>query len=98
MSYNVHLKPWNTPKPNAVAGQGHIETPSQVENIVWQTRAAPPTEYEAWLADALEVAFDAGIEDLDGIVAKLNELGVRTQDGQAWTVDAFTAEMARLGY
>jgi hypothetical protein len=98
MSHNVNLKPWNKPKPNAVAGKGNIEIPSQVKNIVWQTRAAPPTEYETRLADALEVAFDAGIDDLDGIVAKLNELGVQTQDGQAWTVDAFTAEVARLGY
>jgi hypothetical protein len=98
MSYNVHLKPWNRPKPNAVAGQGRIENPSQVENIVWQTRPAPPTDYETRLADALVDAFDAGIEDLEGIVTRLNEQGVRTQDGRAWTVDAFTAEMARLGY
>lgn len=98
MSYNIHLKPWNRPTPNAVAGQGRIEIPSQVENIVWQTRPAPPTDYETRLADALELAFDDGIEDLDGLVARLNDLGVRTQDGQAWTVDAFTAEMARLGY
>ncbi len=98
MTHNVHLKPWNKPKPNEVAGKGNIEVPGQVENIVWQTRAAPPTEYETRLGDALEVAFDEGIEDLDGLVAKLNEIGVQTQDGQAWTVDAFTAEMARLGY
>ena len=51
MSYNVHLKPWNKPTPNAVAGKGNIEIPSQVENIVWQTRAVPPTEYETRLAN-----------------------------------------------
>jgi len=95
--YNPKLKPWQKPAPNKVAGEGQIEKPDQVENIVWQTRAAPPTDYENQLGDALVAAFDGGIEDIEPLVTKLNELGVRAPDGRNWTVESFEAEMARLG-
>ena len=68
-----------------------------VENFVWQTREAAPTEYENALGDALEGIFSEGLEELAEIVGRLNEIGLRTQDGENWTEDAFEAEMKRLG-
>lgn len=55
------------------------------------------TSYEHALADELEAIFGRGIHDLDGLVAALNETGVRPPDGTAWTTESFTAEIARLG-
>ena len=98
MDYNPKLKPWNKPEPNKVAGKGVIENPDQVENIVWQTRSASPSDYENQLGDALVAAFDQGIEDLEPLVTKLNDLGTRAPDGQLWSVASFEAEMTRLGY
>lgn len=97
MNYNPHLKPWLRPAPNEVGGKGRVERPDAAENIVWQTRWAPPTEYENRLGDALEVCFGEGIEELDGLVARLNEMGVLAPDGSPWTSASFEREMARLG-
>lgn len=98
MDHNPHLKSWTAPTPNKVAGKGRIEIPGEVENIVWQTRASAPSDYENALGDAIETAFGEGHYDLEPLVARINELGVRTPDGTLWTQDRFTAEMARLGY
>jgi hypothetical protein len=98
MDSNPHLKPWSKPQPNTVAGKGAIENPGQTDNIVWQTRPAAPNAYEISLADGLEAVFSQGAQALDEVVAKLNEIGVRSPEGTAWTVDRFEAEMARLGY
>ena len=46
MDHNPHLKSRSLPEPNQVAGKGQIEKPCEVENIIHQTRPAPPTEYE----------------------------------------------------
>lgn len=97
MDFNPELKPWRAPRPSQEAGKGLIEKPGQARNLVWQTRSAVPTAYENQLADALEAAFESGAESLDAVVGKLNELGVRTPDGDAWTSARFAAEMARLG-
>ncbi len=96
MDYNPYLKPWQPPQPNRDAGKGEIERPGGFANIVWQTRSAPPTEYENRLGDALEQVFAAGIETLPELVAKLNDLGMRSSNGSPWTIETFTAEMARL--
>lgn len=98
MDHNQNLKPWDSPKPDESTGKGTIEVPGQTGNIVWQTRSSVPTEYETSLASALETVFGSGIEDLDGVVAKLNELGARAPEGEPWTVERFEAEMARLGF
>ena len=98
MDHNPHLKSWAVPAPNKVAGKGRIEIPDDAENIVWQTRAAAPSDYENALGDAIETAFGEGHYELEPLVARINELGVRTPDGALWTQDSFTAEMARLGY
>ncbi len=97
MDHNPALKPWQTSAPNNVAGQGHIETPGQAINLVWQNRAAPPTPYENDLGDALEAVFEAGAQSLDEVVAGLNARGFRTPDGQAWTPESFERDLARLG-
>ena len=97
MDHNPHLKPWIRPKPEDAAGKGAIERPDAVVNIVWQTRAAPPSEYENRLGDALVECFGAGIEELDALVARLNAMGVQAPDGTPWTAASFEREMARLG-
>jgi hypothetical protein len=97
MDHNPLLKPWIRPKPEDAAGKGSIERPDAVVNFVWQTRAAPPSEYENRLGDALVECFGAGIETIDALVARLNEIGVQAPDGAPWTPASFEREMARLG-
>ena len=97
MDFNPHLKPWHTPAPNNVAGKGKIEAPGQAANVVWQTRAVAPSDYENALGDALEVVFENGAETPEQVVDGLNQQRMRAPDGQAWTVAHFEAEMARLG-
>lgn len=97
MDHNPLLKPWIRPKPEDSAGKGSIERPDAVVNLVWQTRPAPPSEYEIRLGDALVECFGAGIEDLDALVARLNAMGVQAPDGAKWTAASFEREMARLG-
>ena len=74
-----------------------IERPGARRNIVWQTRAAPPTDYENMLADALVSCFEAGMEDEDSLIRRLNEMGIRTPDGEEWTTARFESVMAVLG-
>jgi hypothetical protein len=97
MDHNPLLKPWLRPRPDEAGGKGWIEPPGEVANIEWQTRAAPPTEYENQLGDALVACFGAGVVEVSALVARLNEMGVRAPDGTAWTVASFEREMARLG-
>ncbi len=95
--HNPFLKPWQRPAPNAVAGKGSIEIPSDVRNMIWQTRPAAPTAYENRLGDALVEVFAGGAAELADVVAGLNRIGMHAPDGQAWTEASFSAEMARLG-
>jgi hypothetical protein len=74
--------------------RGSIE---RFENLCWQTRAAPPTEYENALGDALERIFAKGVESLPELVHQLNQDGSRDPAGQPWTEASFQAEMRRLG-
>jgi hypothetical protein len=78
----------------ARGGRGSIE---QAQNLEWQTRAAPPTEFENRLADALEQVFAAGADTLAAVVARLNEMQVRDASGARWSEASFEAEMRRLG-
>jgi hypothetical protein len=77
--------------------KGSVEKVSEIRNMVWQNRAAPPTPYENQLGDLLEQVFVAGIEELPAVVAKLNELGGHAPDGSAWTEASFQACMRELG-
>ena len=62
-----------------------------------QAQTAPPTDYENALGDALEAAFADGIDQLEPLVARLNDRGVRAPNGEAWTPDLFETEIKRLG-
>ena len=66
-------------------------------NETHQNRTAPPTAYESLLGDSIERAFAAGIHDLEGLVAFLNEGGPAGPNGQPWTTASYQQEMARLG-
>ena len=79
------------------AARGRVEKPADAANTVWQTRLAPPTDYENALADALEQVFAAGAETLAEVLEKLHALGSRGPDGAAWTAASFEKEMQRLG-
>lgn len=61
-----------------------------------QARRRPPTDYENLLGDAIEAAFTAGAWELPALVARLNEDGIRTPDGQPWTEERFRQVMAHL--
>jgi len=67
------------------------------ENIVWQTRLHPQTDFERRLADALEGAFIDGVTELDALIARLNADGMRDEENRAWTEESFCAVMAKLG-
>lgn len=62
-----------------------------------QSLPREPTSYEHALADELEAIFGRGVYDLPGLVAALNETGVRPPDGADWTTGSFTTEIERLG-
>jgi hypothetical protein len=97
MDCNPYLKAWLERRPDAEPGKGEIERPAGIRNLVWQTRQAPPTEYENRLGDALEKVFEAGSLTLPEVVADLNALGVHAPDGRPWTPESFQAEIKRLG-
>jgi len=95
--YNIALKQWLEKSAGNKGDESSIERPDAVQNVRWQTRAAAPSEYENRLGDTLQEIFAEGIYELPGIVAALNERGVRSASGMGWTEDSFAAEMARLG-
>lgn len=84
MDYNPFLKPARS----AEAAKGSIES---LDNMVWQTRAAPPTEFENALCALLERIFESGATELPEIVAQLKQSALRPPHGGEWTEDAFLA-------
>lgn len=72
-------------------------TNATLYNETHQSRSAPPTAYESLLGDAIERAYAQGIHDLPGLIAALNATGPAGPNGEAWTPDSYTREMARLG-
>ena len=62
-----------------------------------QAQRRTPSDYENLLADAIEAAFAAGVGELDALVARLNEDGIRTPEGEAWTASSFEEALKRLG-
>jgi hypothetical protein len=95
--WNVFLKPWRDIAPSNQGGVGAIESYETIRNIEWQSRSAPPTEYENHLADALERILGDGNHDLPDIISKLNEMRVYAPTGRAWSEETFCAELQRLG-
>ena len=67
------------------------------KNIVWQTRTHEQTAFERRLSTAMEKAFADGITELDDLVERLNQDGVRDEQNRSWTTDSFRAVMAELG-
>ena len=97
MNHNPYLKPWQSVQSAATAGQGYIEKPTDCDNIVWQTRSAPPSDFESQLAHTLTTLFTEGAESLSDIVAGLNQAGVKTPAGQLWTEETFRTAIKHLG-
>jgi hypothetical protein len=89
--------PGLTPDRNDKGSEAGIEHPDRVENIAWQTRAAPPTAAEDAFADALQAIFAEDIFDLAKIVERLNDLVPPPAGAARWTEAAVRAELARLG-
>jgi hypothetical protein len=90
--------PWLGPHSTGnKGGEATLERPGEARNLVWQSRAAPPTESENRLADALQRIFAEAIYDLPGIVARLNQAGPAGPGGALWTEASLVAELARLG-
>ena len=67
------------------------------KNIVWQTRSHEQTAFERRLSTAMEKAFADGVTELDDLVERLNQDGVRDEQNRSWTSDSFRAVMAELG-
>ena len=95
--HNVALQEWIAGTAGTKGDANSIERADKVQNVRWQTRPAPLTEYENALADSLQAIFGEEIYDLAAIVRRLNERGPKPPTGAAWTEELFTAEMARLG-
>ena len=65
---------------------------------IWQQRKGrTPSDQENSLSEALDSIFEQGIEDLDSVVERLNELGVESPDDAPWTTRSFQDEIAKLG-
>lgn len=94
--YNPRLQAWRKHVAARNAGAGQIERPGHFDNIVWQSRARLPNDYELALAAALEAVFATGATELEQIVAELNAAGMLDQRGQPWTAASFRSEMTAL--
>ena len=101
VEWNAELRRWGRStgrRPGGYRADKEKIGPSDLrENIVWQARSRPPTEYENALGDALEEILGDGVHDLAGIVARLNDMGFRAFDGAAWTEEKFEEEIKHLG-
>ena len=95
--YNAALKRARSGGSGNKGSGATIETYDAPVNIEWQTRDAPPTDYENALGDALEEIFSEEVYELPDIVARLNGAGLTGPGGDAWTEDSFKAEIKRLG-
>jgi len=91
------FNPFLTPRTADKGGEASIEHPDRVENIAWQTRAAPPTPAENALADALQALFAEEIYDLATIVTRLEGRVAPPGGAAQWSEPLLRAELARLG-
>jgi hypothetical protein len=96
MLFNPQMRPWDMRQPNNVAGQGCIEIPSSVVNIIWQNRTTVPTDYENTLGNALERCFERGVDTLPELVRQLNDMGFRSLDGSEWSEASLGTELHSL--
>ena len=89
--------PGLTPDRRDKGSEAGIEHPDRVENIAWQTRAAPPTVAENALADALQAIFADEIYELPRIAERLDGLVKPPAGAPRWTEALVRAELKRLG-
>ena len=68
-----------------------------MHEFTYRTFNQSPPEYERKLADALFKIMGKSVHDLDDIVAGLNQAGITSEDGRAWTIALFKDEMQRRG-
>ena len=61
-----------------------------------QARKRNPTTYEDLLGDAIERAYGSGVHDLQGLVQALNDSGLASPSGKAWTEEVYRQEIADL--
>jgi hypothetical protein len=74
---------------------GSVDEP---KDVIWQQRRGrTPSAHENGMGEALGRIFEEGVEDLDGIVQRLNDLGIASADGGKWTAESFQSEIASLG-
>ncbi len=97
LDHNPELKTWARIIPSSEPGQGHIERPGDFDNRVWQNRQRAPEAFEFALVAALEAVFESGANELDEVIAGLNERHSQDRQGQPWTEESFLQEMAVLG-
>ena len=64
---------------------------------IHRTLNVSPSDYEKKLSGALFEILSRKTHDLAGIVAALNQSGVKPPSGEIWTDESFAAEMERLG-
>jgi hypothetical protein len=93
----MDFNPYLARAQNGASARSPIERPDHIENLGWQTRAAPPSEYENRLGDALEAAFEQGVTELAALVTHLNQTPLRAPGGSPWTEASLAAELKRLG-
>jgi hypothetical protein len=96
--FNEKLARWIHAMPSNDAGIDNVQVPGQVEHLVWQNRYKAPSQYELDFVQNLIQAFGRNITELNDLVAALNTQGFRSEAGDLWTADNFSAEMQRLGY
>lgn len=97
-AFNEKLARWINAEPSSEAGINNIQIPGQVEHLAWQNRYKAPSQYELDFITHLIDAFSNDVTELDTLVYSLNQQGFRSEAGQTWTVESFSAEMQRLGY
>jgi len=76
---------------------GSYEKYDTIDNVVQQTRSAPPGEFETQLAQHMEAAFIDGASSLDALVAYLNDNGLAAPDGQPWQEASLLAYLQQQG-
>jgi hypothetical protein len=97
IDYNPDLAEQGVDETNPNARRGSIESSGEADNLVWQTRVAPPTQYEQDLAGGLVQAFEAGETELSELVAHLIKSGVLDSSHGLWTEASLEAELEHLG-
>lgn len=63
----------------------------------WQAGSGASSPYETAIGDTLEETFGQGNHEIGDIVSALNGKGLKTPQGELWTVENFPAIMEKFG-